>query len=344
VDFLVARDDLHRCRTAEPDPASLAPGQARLAIAAFGLTANNITYAKFGDAMSYWSFFPADAGWGRIPVWGFADVVESTAPALAEGTRVFGYLPPSSELVVTPARVDERGFVDAAPHRAQLPAPYNAYQAAAVPDEDRHMLLRPLFFTAFLIDDLLADGTDTVVLASASSRTASAVAHLRSRRGGAEVVGLTSAGNVAFVKSLGVYDRVLAYEDAGALPAESAVYVDMAGDANVRAAVHHHYGDALTSSMLVGATHHDRMAGSADPLPGPAPELFFAPTQAAKRAQDWGADGLEQRVAGAWRTYVEWTTGWLDVSHARGPDALERVYLDLLDGRMDPATAHVLAL
>ena len=42
------------------------------------------------------AFFPAESGWGRVPVWGFADVVGSRHQALAEGVRVFGYLPMST--------------------------------------------------------------------------------------------------------------------------------------------------------------------------------------------------------------------------------------------------------
>ena len=353
MDFLIARDDLHRCRSAEREPAALADGEARLAVSAFGLTANNITYAKFGDAMSYWDFFAAEPGWGRVPVWGFADVAESRHPELAEGVRVFGYLPPSSELVVRPDRVSAGGFTDAAAHRAALPAAYNAYRAtgddplydAAL--EDRQILLRPLFLTAFLIADLIAErdgfGAATVVLSSASSKTASAVAHLVAQHGEVAVAGLTSARSVGFVESLGVYDHVLAYEDAAALPGGRAVYVDIAGDAAVREAVHGRYGDALAHSAVVGATHHDRMAGGGDPLPGPAPEFFFAPDRVRQRSQDWGRDGLEQRTAAAWAPYAAWTAGWLEVLHDAGPAAVERVYLELLDGRVDPATAHVLA-
>src|SRR3712207_7802692 len=44
----------------------------------FGLTANNVTYAVMGDAIGYWSLFPAsEDGWGRVPVWGYGDVVAS---------------------------------------------------------------------------------------------------------------------------------------------------------------------------------------------------------------------------------------------------------------------------
>ena len=48
-------------------PAALAADQVLLAVDRFALTANNITYALTGDMLGYWTFFPADDGWGRIP-------------------------------------------------------------------------------------------------------------------------------------------------------------------------------------------------------------------------------------------------------------------------------------
>ncbi len=353
MDFLIKRDDLHECRVVDAPRPDLEPGQALLEVSAFGLTSNNITYAVFGEAMSYWDFFPADGGWGRVPVWGFADVVASTYEGVEEGTRVFGYLPPSTHLVVVPDRAGAHGFTDASPHRAGLPAAYNAYSRVdADPSyrperEDQQMLLRPLFFTSFLLDDFLADsnlfGAASVVISSASSKTAHGTAFLLSRREGVEVIGLTSSRSTAFVESLGVYDGVVAYDDIGSLPRESAVYLDMAGDPDTRLAVHEHYGDGLTHSAVVGATHHDRVGGASEPPPGPPPTFFFAPDRVAKRSGDWGREGLERRLAEAWVPYVEWTDGWLRVTHESGPEAVQRTYLDLLDGRIDPAAGHVLS-
>jgi len=354
MDFLIATDDLHKCRfTDEPAP-ELEPGQARLRVERFGLSANNITYAMFGEAMSYWKFFPAEDGWGRMPVWGFAEVAESEAKQLEPGTRVYGYLPPSSELVVQPARVDARGFLDASPHRASLPAAYNGYTLVdadpiyEADTEELQMLLRPLFFTSFLIDDFLDDaslfGARTVVLSSASSKTANGLAFLLSRRDGVEVVGLTSERSTAFTDSLGVYDRVVTYGEIESLADTPAVYVDMSGDAQVRGDVHSHYGDALMHSAVVGATHHDRMGAVPDSLPGAPPTFFFAPDRVSKRITEWGRDGFETRIAEAWGPYVQWCEGWLEVLHGEGQDALEHAYLDLLDGNIDPAKAHVLSL
>jgi hypothetical protein len=354
MDFLIAKDDLHRTRFDDGPAAELEPGQARLSVNRFGLTSNNITYATFGEAMSYWSFFPAEPGWGRMPVWGFAEVSESLAEPLATGTRIYGYLPPSSELVVTPTRVDARGFIDASRHRTELPAAYNSYAAVAADPiyeertEAQQMLLRPLFFTSFLIDDFLEEadlfGARTVVLSSATSKTANGLAFLLSRRDGIDVVGLTSPRGADFARSLGVYNHVVTYDETGALADTPAVYVDMAGNSEVRSAVHGHYGDALVHSAVVGATHHDRMGDVPDSLPGPRPKFFFAPDRVAKRMSEWGRDGFEQRLAAAWDPYLEWCEGWLEIIEETGPAALERAYLDLLDGNIDPAKAHVLSL
>jgi NADPH:quinone reductase-like Zn-dependent oxidoreductase len=351
VNFEVRQDDLHETRIADSDRPELERGQVLLAVDTFGLTTNNITYALVGESMNYWGFFPAPDGWGRVPVWGFADVVASEADGVEEGTRVFGYLPPGTHLVVRPDRPSPTDFVDASPHRTELPAAYNRYVRTAGDDnytqasEDQQMLLWPLYFTSALIDDLIDDkdafGAQSVIIASASSRTASALAWLLSRRGGAKVVGFTSPRNVEFVESLGVYDTVVPYEELGSLPKEPTMYVDVAGDARLRSAVHGHLEDELKADAVVGMTHKDELGG-ADDLPGPAPKFFFAPDRLKKRAKDWGPEELNRRVAEHWLPYVEWTRDWLEVKHESGPEAIERIYLELLDGETDPSVGHVL--
>jgi hypothetical protein len=81
-------------------PAGRRPGaRARRALR---LTSNNITYAAFGDAMSYWQFWPGTGddpdgtAWGCIPVWGFGTVVQSLHPGVAVGERLYGYWPMAS--------------------------------------------------------------------------------------------------------------------------------------------------------------------------------------------------------------------------------------------------------
>lgn len=354
TDFLVKRGDLRECRIAESAVPEPGPGEARLRIDSFGLTANNITYAVFGEHMSYWDFFPAEAGWGRVPVWGFAEVEQSQADGVARGTRVYGYLPPSSHLLVTPADAGRHGFRDGAPHRAKLAA---AYQRYLVTDGDPlyrsdteaiQMLLRPLFTTSFLIDDQLADeelsARGTILISSASSKTAIGVAFLLARRDGVEVVGLTSPRSVEFVEGLGVYSRTVSYEEVDSLPLRPTTFVDIAGDGNVRHSVHSRLGDSLMSSMAVGATHWGDFGTGADELPGPAPVLFFAPDRVSKRSADWGSAGFGSRLADAWHPFCSWAAGWIEVHRGHGFDAVQEAYRAVLEGQVAPSGAHVLSV
>jgi hypothetical protein len=354
TDFLVKRDDLRECRIAESEVAELGSGQARLRVDSFGLTANNITYAVFGERMSYWDFFPADDSWGRVPMWGFAEVEQSEVTGVEPGSRLYGYLPPSSHLVVTPADADEHGFVDAAPHRAALPSTYQRYLLTDADPfyrgdtEEIQMLLRPLFFTSFLIDDQLADeGLVTlgpIVISSASSKTAIAAAFLLAQRERVELVGLTSQRSAEFVKDLGVYGSTVTYDGIDSLERGPATFVDLAGDDEVRLAVHSHFGDELVHSMAVGVTHWEEFGATEGALPGPSPIFFFAPDRVVKRSEDWGPAALQTRVADAWHPFCEWTGGWLDVVRGQGFEAVQSAYLDVLEGRVDPKAAHVLSL
>ena len=351
----IDRSDLHRSRIDTTEPAPLQPGQARLRIDSFALTSNNVTYGAFGDAMGYWNFFPstgpAEDGWGRIPVWGFADVVESQAELVEPGVRVYGYFPMGDELIVTPGRADQRGFVDVAEHRQAMAGAYNRYVRTTAdpmydPDrEGQQMVLGPLFFTSFMIDDLLADnelfGASTVVFSSASSKTAIGTAFLTHERPGVRVVGLTSAGNREFVERLGCYDGVTTYDDIESLPVDDAVYVDLAGNRDVQTAAHRRLGDRLAYSMIVGGTHWDHRPDSDDPLVGPEPQFFFAPTQIAKRVSDWGQAELDRRIGDAWRRFVDWTDAWLELRQAEGAAEVEATYHELLEGRSDPRVGNV---
>jgi hypothetical protein len=354
TEFLVKKDDFRECRVAESDLPEPGPGQALLRVDTFGMTSNNVTYAVFGEAMSYWDFFPAEDGWGTLPTWGFAEVESSDAEGVEAGTRLYGYLPSSSHLVVTPADAGGSGFVDGSPHKAALPSAYHRYLATGAdsfhrPDTEAvQMLLRPLFFTSFLIDDQLDDeGLATrgpVIVSSASSKTSIAAAFLLAQREDVELVGLTGASNAEFVEGLGIYDRTVSYDAIESLERGPATYVDVSGDGEVRMGVHSHFGDELVHSMAVGATHWEEMGAGAGELPGPAPAFFFAPTRVSNRAEDWGRAGLESRVADSWHPFCEWIGERLETIDGEGFEAVEVAWGDVLEGRVPPDRAHVISL
>jgi hypothetical protein len=352
----VGRADLRRTQLVEAPIPTPAAGQALLRVDTFALTANNITYGVAGDMIGYWDFFPATDGWGRIPVWGFADVLEGTDD-LPEGTRVFGYLPMSTHLVVEPQRRgDPATFRDAAAHRAHLPPAYNQYRLTSQdplhsPDsEGLQAVFFPLFMTSFILDDWLADNGDfgaaRVVLSSASSKTAAGTALCISRRAGDRptVTGLTSAAHRGFVEGLGFYDEVVTYDDVASLdPTVPTVFVDIAGNAPVRHAVHSHLGDALRASSVVGITHWEQQAAGGEP-PGPTPQMFFAPSQIEKRSADWGPGGLQERFGVAWSGLLDVVGDWVRLVPVDGFDALAATYHSLVDGSAAPDEAYVVAL
>ena len=363
--LLVRRNELSQVQLERPcadAECALQPGQARLHIEHFALTANNITYAAFGESMRYWQFFPAPDGWGCIPVWGFAIVIKSCAEGITAGERVYGYLPMATHLLVQPVGVNGDGFTDGTAHRQPLPPIYNRYQRSAPEGADAEgvrAVLRPLFTTAFLIDDFVAAngafGATTLLLSSASSKTAFATAFCLAQRPQRKtrIVGLTSAGNAAFARSLGCYDEVLDYDHwrAAMTPDTVVLYIDFSGDAALRRQIHEHFGGALTYSCAVGGTHWQAL-GSGAGLPGPKPELFFAPTHAQRLSapppEGYGRSGLMHRIDQAWaafmRPVMDPAAPWLRVEHGRGENAVRAVYQQVLQGRSDPRIGHMLAL
>ncbi|MFC5496163.1 DUF2855 family protein [Caenimonas terrae] len=356
--LLVRRDRLDQTRIVETPDLPLADGQVRVRIDRFALTSNNITYAAFGEAMNYWKFFPtAQEGWGVVPVWGFADVVQSLHPGLAAGERLYGYWPMADHAVLEPSRLSVAGFSDAAAHRRELHGVYNQYlRCSADPfysadSEDVQALLRPLFTTSWLIDDFLADnaffGADTMLLSSASSKTGYGTANQLAQRSGLQVVGLTSARHKAFCQRLGCYSKVLAYEELDQLPSDlHAVYVDFAGNAGLRRDIHRRF-PKLGYSCSVGGTHVDQLGGGKD-LAGPRPVLFFAPAQVKKRQGDWGAAELGRRLAQDWQRLLARVGNpdapWLAAVHHDGAAAVQAAYAQVLAGQGDPALGHILSL
>ncbi len=350
----VRRDDLRSTRLVQEEIPDLTPGQLLLRVDAFGLTANNVTYGVAGDMIGYWNFFPtADQAWGRLPVWGFAEVVAGEVDGCPPGARYFGYLPMATHLVVEPDSVRPGGFTDSAAHRAGLPGTYNRYRRTDTdpvhrPDtEDQQAIFVPLFVTSFVLDDYLHDqehfGAERVLVSSASSKTAAGTALCASRRSGElpELVGLTSPGNVGFVEQLGWYDAVVAYDDIESMDADvPTVFVDIAGDAAVRSRVHRHLGDRLRASITVGMTHWEATGTDAD-LPGPSPEFFFAPTQIEKRIADWGPAGYQERFGEAWDALLGVADDWVDIVTVDGLAALPERYASLLDGSLRPDEAFI---
>lgn len=347
----VRKDDLAQVRLVEAAPAPLADGEVRLRVARFAITANNVTYGVVGERIGYWRFFPADSGWGVIPVWGVGAVAESRHPAVAVGERLYGYWPMGREAVLAPAKVSESRLLDGSSHRADLPAVYNSYVrlgAENAAEEEARAALWPLYATSFCLADWLDDHADfgaaQIVVPSASSKTAIGLGcALAEREGGPRRIALTSPANRAFVERLGLWDEVRTYDDIEALPAEPTVIVDMSGSGALIGRLHRRLGEAMRHTAMVGVTHYDE-AGMGPDFLRDRSAMFFAPAHIAKRAKDWGPGEFERRSGAFVGRATERSRAWLEWRRAEGPAAVAAAWAEVLAGRTPPSAVWIAAL
>ncbi len=348
-EFQTNKKNLNQTRLVDTTAQTIRDGQVLAKVDRFAFTANNITYAVMGNQLRYWQFFPPNGDhpeeWGIIPVWGFADVVESKCDELAVGERVFGYFPPAHELVLTPAKISSTTFIDASEHRAHLPPGYNAYRRVLnEPGYDRandaeRMLLFVLHLTSFCIHDMLQSndwfGAKQVVIISASSKTSTGLAYgLAGDKQAPRVVGLTSKRNSEFVTSLGAYDEVHTYQDITQIDADKpTVIIDMSANTEVLSALHNHLGDNMRYTSNVGLTHWDEPR-STDGINQERSHQFFAPSVIQQRMKDWGAEEFSKRSTEYVMRTSSKSRAWLQVKELDGVQGLADVYADVCDGKI----------
>lgn len=210
------------------------------------------------------------------------------------------------------------------------------------------MLFEPLFMTSFLIEGMFREsdwfGATRLLMTSASSKTSLALAQIAGQTSAETYrIGLTSPGNVDFVKKTGLYDEVRVYNDESDLELEPSVYVDFAGNAGILHKIHERLGDDLKYACLVGATHWEASGGMKG-APGPEPILFFAPDHAHAKMKTLGPDAFNAEIGKAWVSFLGQAKGLLEVTNLSGPDAVASAYLKVLKGEAGPNEGLILSL
>ncbi|NBW07510.1 MAG: DUF2855 family protein [Caulobacteraceae bacterium] len=334
-------------------------GEVVLALDRFSLTTNNITYAAFGDSIGYWSVFPTGQdGYGMMPVWGFADVLKSRAEGIAVGARVFGYFPMADALLVQAEKITKGGFADAAPWRKAVPDIYNRYVLCAADAnysaalENPEVLFRPLFITSYTAVDFLRDhdffGAKQVVVSSASSKTAYGSAWCLGEDD-VRLIGLTGARNRAFVEGLGAYSSVYGYDQVDRLPTGvPTLYLDLAGDPELRRRVHAHFGADLTYDCLVGSTQSDAFTNDDPELVGPKAEFFFAATCLDSHRDRGTLRAFYEKFFADQRAFfervVDPASPWIRIVEHKGLGEAAKVVRALADGVSDAAEGAVVRI
>jgi Protein of unknown function (DUF2855) len=352
VQVVVNRASIGETELVRSELEPLAPGHVRLAIEHVALTANNVTYAQFGDVMDYWNFYPVTAEKGLVPAMGFARITESNVAGLENGTRYYGWFPMASSVDIS-AVPSSTGFRDDGAHRAHHAVVYRSFLRTDLDglyttpdDEHRQELLRGLFLTGFLINRFFVDqdylGASQALVLSASSKTALGYATSARGEAGVQLIGVTSASNREFVESTGLYDEVVTYGELDRIAVAPSVVIDMSGDGSTVAAIHGRLGDQIAHSMIVGKSHHD--APPALVPAGPKPELFFAPTAMDSSLANWGPEEYAHRTKEGLASFIEASRSWLTVETHQGPAEVAEAWRSLYGGSLEPSVGIIASL
>jgi hypothetical protein len=220
--------------------------------------------------------------------------------------------------------------------------------------DDIKSLLFPLHITSFCICDALEDegyfGADQIIIVSASSKTAIGVAQgLQEVSNAPSILGLTSKKNIDFVKSLGCYDEVIAYDRLSDINFNlKSVMVDMAGSREILGTLHGSLANKMLKCLTVGMTHWDNEVTAEDAL-GQAmlrerTEFFFAPAHIQKRVKDWGHEDYNQKTNEFMKTRSSQSTDWMQVKKIIGLEDFISTYKKFITGDISPNEGIIVEL
>jgi len=289
-------------------------------------------------------------------------------------------------------------YVPLSPYLPQLNAPrdrrpYNQIiRCAADPQytptpaaEDLTMLYRPLFWTSYWCEDWLflsnyRGGASTILLSSASSKTAFCLAYLIQKRIGRgevgpnlKVVGLTSKGNLEFTSGLGLYHDVLEYGSFTSSPmfqiaaAEKRwIYIDLASNDSINQRIFNHFASpnagTLLACIVLGVTTVTPTSSNASTLDWntntftitnntaisasspPQSENFFMVEWLDIRRHQLSPSEIFGRQARAWKDFMQDGTSWVKIDHVRGGDAVKQAYEAVAKNGISPEKGLIWSL
>lgn len=233
------------------------------------------------------------------------------------------------------------------------------------------MLYRPLFWTAYWFEDWIFSsayrGATAILFSSASAKTAFCAAYLigkRNSRGEAnpkvKIVGLTSKGNIAFTKGLGLYDEVFEY---GAfqqgLEREKWVYVDVAGNADLNEKLSEHFrtpqSGQLITSISLGMTTLSPQSGPVSSLKWTT-NTFMEPSEKGQFEQFFMVEWLNvrkhqlslkeifDRQHQAWTELMTDCVKWVRLERIAGADAVKKAYDHIASAGFSPDVGFIWSL
>jgi hypothetical protein len=345
---------------------SVRSGEILVHITKLSVTANTVTYSLVGrHSLKTFEHFPVpNPKYASVPAWGVGVVTSSKNASVPVGTRLQGYYPMRKHVILTPSKVKRKQFEDTASHRAALIPAYRTYrmiQQPATKDQEQmeNLLLTDalLFSTGWgCAQQGLEMGGNTILITSASSRTSlTAAFSAQHHKMFQEVIGVTSARNVTFVKSTGLYDTVCTYDDiAGSLgykDGRKVVVYDMAGNREAKLKIRQHFGEAVVDYASVGQTTVS--VNDANPLGrgmpvdanGGAKEKGFLVFHAlAAASKKYGQNRMASMLTDAQKAYCVWKLPHFQTMNLYGVEGLLRVWRDTVDNKALAGISYMCSL
>jgi len=351
--IFVEKTNIFNTSIHEENVDELSAGEVLLEIEKYALTSNNITYAVTGFQVKYWKFFPAPDQWGIVPVWGFAKVVQSKNDEIEVGEQVYGYFPMGKYLKINGGKVSSHSFMDISAHRQELAPIYNTYNRLGKEKdyppgtEDYIPIVKPLFVTSFLIYQFLKTenffAAEEMIITSASSKTSLGLAYMLSENRnehGKKIIGLTSKGNLDFVKETGFYDEVIPYDNVDdSIRNIESVIIDMAGNGQLLWNIYQKLDKQLKHVCKIGLT--DWTKASMDNKI-PVAKFFFAPTYAQAFFKEHGPKEANKMIMAAMFSFIKKASEWTEISHINSYEDLQNMFVAMAKGKVDPSKGYVM--
>lgn len=324
----------------------------------FGLTSANLAHPLVPGMSNSWPrLFAHDGdGVGRLPVWGYAEVVESNSPDIEPGMGLYGCFPMTRYLLVDAdqyaAKRSEFDFgfpiTGAVSTGQSLPI---ITESESLNDADLQILLRPLLSSAYLIMEELRESefwqTEQIIITAASSKTAiglsyflqelfvhSQVTHTPS------LIGLTAQRHQGFVTENGYFDQVFNYDQFRYMGNKDSVLVDFTGNHQLQSMIHYFLKERLIHTYALGACHWQQRASAGQISPDS--EQFSAPKYFSQ--QGGGASDLCQAFEPSWMSASEALRRWLQPELIEGVDEVRWVYEQVLAGNANPKVGYLCQL
>ena len=346
-------------------PPSLQFGQILIKVSKFVLTANTVTYAMAGlhPELQYFAHYPyPNPTLALSPCWGTGIVTASKCPGIEVGLRIHGFYAMAPYAILQPKpRPSKHGqFEDITPHRLSTLVPYRTYFIKPLTTSENYEDLERtdgvLFSTGWGMahsTSFLSNPPDAMVLTSASSRTAICAAfsakHANNGSGlGFQVIGLTSQGNLDYVRSLDLYDVVYTYDDIKSMNSNQTIVVqDCTGSPSIQANIRLHYQHKVIGWSSVGMTHVNPSTSSIPPsrnLYGGTKAASFLVFIALQEAAKIYGRKMQTMLNTDTKKYLKWKIPTFETERSYGAKAALKVYQKTVANASNPGITYVCSL